>query len=53
MKWFKARSLTLVKPRSRCITKEVVTRFRVKHVIIKNTTLNIVKNKPWFAQKIQ
>ena len=29
-----------------------MTRFPVTHVIIKNTMLNIVKKKPWFAQKI-
>ena len=29
-----------------------MTRFRVKHMNIKNTTLNIMKNKPWFTQKI-
>ena len=28
-------------------------RFRVKHKTYENSALNIVKNKPWFAQQIQ
>ena len=33
--------------------EKVVKRLCVKHKTVENTTLNIVKNKPWFAQKIQ
>ena len=29
-----------------------MTRFHVKHVIIKKTALYTVKSKPWYAQKI-
>ena len=31
----------------------VVKRFHVQFKTDENTTLNIVKNKPWLAQKIQ
>ena len=29
-----------------------MTRFRKKHMVIKNTALNIVKKLPWYTQKI-
>ena len=34
------------------LKEEVLMRFCVKHTILENSALYIVKNKPWFAQKI-